>query len=239
MNELELEIPVVGVLGGTFDPVHLGHIAVARAVRERAGLERVLLMPCATPPHKEAPRLADAEHRRAMLRLAIADHPGLELCTLELDSGEVCYTIDTLHRLRHGPPPVNPVFILGMDSLYELTTWREYRRLIREFDLIAVDRPAEPEEDANEAGRPRQPAHEVAEAVVELGTGRHGRDQLRAAGVGRGGRIFHLRMPPVPISSSQIRAKVARGERLDGLVPPAVARYILSNKLYRRRNAAE
>jgi len=216
---------IVGVLGGTFDPVHLGHLEVARRVRERTGLARVLLLPCAIPPHKQPPRLAPAAHREAMLRLAIEGLDDLELCTLESESGGVRYSIDTMRRLREGPPRRIPVFIMGMDSLLELPAWKDHRDLIREFDLIAVNRP--------DAGRPRAVEDpEVARAIVELAEGEDGPPTGLEAGMGRGGRIFVFRIPPVAVSSSRVRARVASGGSLAGLVPPAVARYIHANGLY-------
>lgn len=212
--------PALGVLGGTFDPVHLGHLEIARRARSAAGLARVLLVPSAVPPHKRRARLAPARDREAMLRLAVAGVPGLEVSTIELDTRGVCYTIETLRRLRLGPPAASPVFILGMDSLVDLETWKDFRDLIREFDLIAVDRP----------GRPPVLAPEIAGAVVPLPDGAPG--ALPALELGRGGRIFRVGGPPIPISSSDVRAKAASGADLDGLVPPGVAGYISSKGLY-------
>ena len=210
--------PAAGVLGGTFDPVHLGHLEIARRVRERTGVERVLLVPSAVPPHKREARLAPPRDREAMLRLAVAGESGLEVSTIELDTGAVCYTIDTLERLRRGPPRLVPVFILGLDSLADLATWKDFRRLIHEFDMVAVDRPG--------AGPDLPP--EVHRVLLELP------DPADRAGLdlGRGGRIFRLGLPPIPISSREIRARAASGGDLAGLVPPAVARYIFSNGLY-------
>jgi nicotinate-nucleotide adenylyltransferase len=152
-----------------------------------------------------------------MLRLAIEGLDGLELCTLESESGGVRYSIDTMRRLREGPPRRIPVFIMGMDSLLELPTWKDFRDLIREFDVIAVNRP--------EAGGPRAVEDpDVARAIVELAGSE--------AGMGVGGRIFVFRMPPVAVSSSGVRSRVASGGSLTGLVPPAVARYIHANGLY-------
>jgi nicotinate-nucleotide adenylyltransferase len=152
-----------------------------------------------------------------MLRRAIEDRPVLEICTLEIDRGEICYSIDTLRQLRDGIPSVLPVFVMGMDSLVELPTWKEFQKLIREFDLIAVDRPGS--DAAIETLHPG-----VSAAVEEL-------PQDEEPPWGRG-RIYRLRIPPIPISSSQIRALVARGESPAGLVPPGVARYIHDNRLY-------
>lgn len=219
--------PVVGVLGGTFDPVHLGHLAMAETALRLLDLERVLLMPSATPPHKSRPRLTPARHRAAMLRLAVEGRQGLEVCTMELDSGGVCYTVDSLRRLRRGPPPVCPVFVLGMDSLLDIGTWRDHEDLLWEFDLAVMDRPGAALVEVRDRLLPR-----VADSLVEIG--RHGPDDPPGLFQhGAGGRVFHLPMAEVPVSSTEVRQRAARREDLDGLVPPAVDRYIRSNDLYR------
>jgi len=155
-----------------------------------------------------------------MLRLAVSGIPGLEVSTLELDTGVVCYTIDTLRRLRRARPPVAPVFVLGMDSLAELHTWKDHRDLVHEFDLIVFDR----------AGGSWVLAPEIERALVELPDPWDPRCGIPRPG--QGGRIFRLRLSPIEISSSQIRARAASGRDLIGLVPPAVAGYIASRGLY-------
>lgn len=219
---------VVGVLGGTFDPVHSGHLWVADRVRHVMALSSVLLLPTAVPPHKKLRDLAPAHHREAMLRLALAERKGLSLCTLELVQNGVCYSIDTLRKLREGPPHVEPLFCLGLDALLQIHTWREYRRLLAEFDLIVVDRAAERLEREREQMDPSVVARLVPVPDVE-GAG------LRLAGPppGKGGRIFHVPIAPIPISSSEIRARAASGASLESLVPAAVARYIERTGLYR------
>lgn len=214
-------IETVGVLGGTFDPVHLGHLHVASQVRDRLRLRRVLLVPAAVPPHKDSRDVASAQHRRAMLELALADTEGLELCLLELRRGGVSYTVDTLRSLAAGEPPLRPLFIVGLDALAELSTWREHRALLKTFDLVAVDRP--------ERGETRPVEPEVSARVVVPRSPEH----LAALDPGRGGRIFRVAIPEVAIASSEVRERIARGEPLDGLVPPAVARYIREHRLYR------
>lgn len=223
--------PVVGLLGGTFDPVHAGHLAMAVRTLQVLELESVLLLPSSIPPHKSRPRLTAAEHRLAMLRLALQDRAGLGICTVETDTGGVCYTIDTLRRLRDGNSPILPVFILGCDSLAEITTWRDYRELIEEFDLVAIDRPGSTLAEL----RADLPS-EIADALVAIPDGTRGTDRLRESPPGRGGRIYHITMAPCPVSSSEIRRSAAAGESLAGLVPPAVAGYIQENGLYRQED---
>lgn len=217
--------PAVGVLGGSFDPLHLGHLAVADEVRLRLGLPRVLLTPTARPPHKPPGELSAAHHRSEMVRLAVEGRRGLELCTLELREDRVCYTIDTLRALRGGDPPVDPLFVLGMDSLLQLHTWRERERLQAEFDLVVVERIGEPAHAGDRLDR------ETAARIVKLDS------PADADEPGRGGRVFLLSMAPIPISSSQVRACAARGENLAGLVPAAVAAYIERSGLYRQEDA--
>jgi nicotinate-nucleotide adenylyltransferase len=212
---------VDGILGGTFDPVHDGHLRIADEVRRLLGLSRTFLLPTAVPPHKTPGRLSPVHHREAMLRLAVGDREGLEISTLELGQ-EVCYTIDTLRQLRDGRPPRSPVFILGMDALLQITSWRQWRELIREFDLAAIDRVE------GQGGNGDDPHPEVAARIVLPS------DRTSPPDAGRGGRIFRMDVLPIPVSSSEIRARASAGRDLTGLVPPAVARYIHEMGLYRQ-----
>ena len=223
-------LEVAGLLGGSFDPVHEGHLRIAEEVRRLLGLSRALLMPAAWAPHKARAKLSPAHHREAMLRLAIQGREGLEVSTIELQTGRVCYTIDTLRRFRDAEPPCKAVFILGMDSLQQVTTWRRWRELIDEFDLAVIERT---ESDAP-MDRDLNPA--VAARLVTLAAPSPPEALLARLHVGRGGRIFLLSIPPITISSSAIRTRARAGSDLGGLVPPAVARYIHRAGLYRQEN---
>jgi len=221
--------PIVGVLGGTFDPVHLGHLEMAERSMACMDLKGLLLMPAAIPPHKSRPHLTPAVHRLEMLRLAIEELPGISISTLELKSGGVCYTIDTLRRLSQGDEAIAPVFILGTDSLAEIQTWRDYRDIMQEFDIAALDRPGNLLVDI----APRLPS-EITGSLVIVPDGPSGPQLVQELQPGRGGRIFHLPMAPHPVSSTQIRQLVAAGSPIEALVPPAVGRYIQRNALYRQ-----
>ena len=213
-------------MGGTFDPIHYGHLRIAERVRCALGLPELALLPTAVPPHKPLSSMSPATHRVAMLRLALSEFPALTICTLEL--GEtVAYTVDTLRKIRRGPPPVRPVFVVGMDSVAELPSWHTYRDLLAEFDLIAVARPdhersAETYLDpcVSERIRPTVSAVSAARLIVD-------------EGLGSGGRIFPLELPAQPMSSQGIRCRIAGGEDLHDLVPPDVALYIQRHGLYR------
>ena len=211
----------VGVLGGTFDPVHVGHLQIADEARDRLALSRTLLVPAARPPHKPQPELSPAHHRLAMLRLAIEGRPGVEISMLELERSAVGFTIDTLRLIRDGVPSRNPVFILGRDSLGQITTWRDWTELLSEFDLAVIDRSEERAEEA-------ELSPEVTRRLVRLADGA----AREVPDPGRGGRIFRLPVRPIPVSSSRIRELARTGRDITGLVPPGVARYIQRTGLY-------
>jgi nicotinate-nucleotide adenylyltransferase len=164
-------------------------------------------------------RLTETTHRLAMLHIALEGQEGCEVSTLELDRGGVSYTIDTLRALRRGAPAWEPVFILGLDALLEIHLWRDHLALIDEFDLVVVDRPGSDLDLLRGSV-----AREIADRIIAGGGERPG----------RGGRIYHLPIVPIPISSSEVRSLAASGAPLDGLVPLGVARYIHERGLYRQ-----
>ncbi len=134
-------MPGLGVFGGSFNPVHWGHLHVALLAREASGLDAVLFVPAASPPHKPGRDLAPALHRLAMLRLALAGEPGAEISEIELEPGGPRYTADTLDRLAAARPGVELHFILGFDSLRDLPGWRDPEGILARHRVIAVDRP--------------------------------------------------------------------------------------------------
>ena len=133
----------VGVLGGTFDPPHLGHSIVAAEVMEALELDRLLWVPAGTPPHKQGRPVTAAEVRRRMVAAAIADHPGFELCDLELARGGISYTVDTLRELRSAHPGWSLFLILGADLLAGFASWRDPDAIRRMAQLVAISRGAE------------------------------------------------------------------------------------------------
>ena len=210
-----------GVLGGTFDPVHLGHLHACREARALLGLGHVLLVPLAVPPHKARPGLVSAEDRLAMLRIAADDEPGIEVEPMEILRGGVSYTIDTLRALRAREPGAEPVFLLGIDAAREFRTWRSWREILASFVLAAVARPG--------AGT----SHSDLSALLEVPV----RPVPPCPDRFVPGRLLILSIPPHPASSSEVRRRAAAGEPLDGLVPPGVARYIQDHSLYREEVA--
>lgn len=205
----------VGLLGGTFDPVHVGHLALARAAIDGLALDRVLLVPTGQPWQK--PQLdTPAHHRLAMLRLAVGDDPRLEVDDLEIRRDTRTYTIDTLIELRQrlGPSPAL-VLLLGSDQLRNLSSWHRWRELLVHAHIAATQ-------------RERVPLSALPGDVDAL-VAEHGRDALPDAPAGA---VVFFRMPAVPVSATAVRAQLAAGQRPVGVVLPAVLEYIETHRLY-------
>lgn len=197
----------IGIMGGTFDPVHSAHLMVASEAKRACALDRVLLMPAGAPPHKEARTLTEAQHRLAMARLAIEGMEGFEVSDLEIRTPGIDYTVDTLRLLRLEYPDAKLYFIVGGDSLMALDQWRSPEKLLKLAAFAAVYRPG-----------------------LELGALERKRREL----VDRfGGEIALVACPGMDISSTEVRRRVAAAQDITDLVPPAVEAYIKAYGLYR------
>jgi nicotinate-nucleotide adenylyltransferase len=214
------ELRSVGILGGTFNPPHLGHLALARHARDELELERVLVMPAHIPPHKTAEQDPGSQHRVRMCRLAVDGEPRISVCSLEVDRPGPSYTVDTLRDIHASHPDAELTFIVGADIARTLPAWREPAKVL-ELARMAV------------GARMGAADEEVLETVASLSRSHDG------AGVAgsrpTAGQVRFLRMPVVELSSSIVRERVARGENVEPLVGPAVARYISEHGLYRSR----
>ncbi len=197
-----------GVFGGTFDPPHLGHLAIAEWARDRLGLDRVIFVPAGTPPHKLDRRRSSSAARLAMTRLATRGQPGFAVSTMETRRRGPSFTIDTLRLLRREHPRARWYLILGGDSLDDFASWKEPEAIARLATVVVAGRPA-----------PRRGSRANA----------HG---ARARGRVRG--AIRLDNPEVAISSSLVRARARAGRSIRMLVPDSVARYIERHGLYRR-----
>jgi len=212
-------MPMQLLYGGTFDPVHNGHLAIARAARDKLGCP-VHLMPAADPPHRPAPG-ACANDRLKMLELAIAGEPGLGVERRELDLPGPSYTVETLRQLRRDIGAEAPVaLLLGADSFLSLPQWQEWRALFDLAHLVVAERP----ERHLDAGLPAPLRAMLAGRWVD----KPGELQRTPAG-----RVLRLHQPLNPVSASEIRQRLADKTQWDELLPPAVADHIRQRGLYR------
>jgi len=207
-----------GFLGGTFDPVHHGHLDVARAARAALSLDDVQWVPSKVPPHRALP-LASAADRFAMVELAVADEPGMRASDLEINASGPSYTAVSLDRLAaQGLDTRALFFIIGADAFRDIAMWKDYPRLLDRCHFVVVSRPGCP------APGLRAVLPELEPRMVDA-----------SAAVPASPRIILVDAPTAPVSSTLIRRRIADGLSVDGLVPPAVAAYIQANGLYRAR----
>jgi nicotinate-nucleotide adenylyltransferase len=199
----------IGLFGGSFDPVHRGHLLLAECCWRQALLDRVEFLPTAQQPLKPRGPVANEADRAAMLRLAIADRPEFALSLIEIERGGVSYTVDTLRQLRDERPDAELFFLMGADSLADLPTWREPAAICELATPLVVRR----------AGTPT-PAFDGLAKLVSA-------ERLAAI------RAHEVEMPATPISSSNIRQLIAEGGAWQSLVPERVAEYIDERGLYR------
>lgn len=202
----------IGIFGGSFDPVHLGHLVVAECCREQARLDRVLFVPTAIQPFKQKSQPAASHHRAEMLGLAVGGTPAFAVSTLELDRGGVSYTIDTLAALRNAHPDDGLHLILGPDALAGLPEWREPSRILGLARVIAVER-AGLDDVAAIAETPQLAALLGPEQAREIVAGK-------------------VVVPAIGIRSSDLRALVAQGRSIRYRTPRAVEQYIAAHGLY-------
>ncbi len=197
----------IGVLGGTFDPIHIGHLALAEEVRDRLELAEVRFVPAGQPYLKADTPILAAEHRVQMVRLAIAGKPYFSLSTMEIERAGPTYTVDTIADLKSQlGSGAELYFILGWDNLEDLPKWHEPKRLISMCRLVAVPRVGCPVPDLN---------------------------SLEKAVPGLSERVVMLDKPEIDISASVIRERIARRLSIEHLVPEAVEKYIREQGLYK------
>ena len=193
----------IGVMGGTFDPIHLGHLVAAEEARWQFGLDRVVFVPAGRPWQKPV-GVTPAEDRYLMTVIATASNPAFTVSRLEIDHPGPAYTVDTLRRLRaEQEDGTRLYFIIGADAVLQLLTWKEPDQVLAQAEFIAATRPS-----------------------FDL-------ERLVSKVPGAAGRVHRMDIPALAISSSDIRARVARGAPIQYLVPDGVARYIHEHGLYR------
>lgn len=202
----------VGVFGGTFNPVHMGHLIVAQCALEAFELSSVLFVPCAVPPHKDASSLVAAHHRLAMLKLAVEHDLRFAVDELELRRNGVSYAVDTVRDLAARDPSSRVCFIIGSDTLPELHTWKDIYTLLKLCEFVTLERPGHVIHPLQEA-QLQLDAPWPSRLLENMAAGRH-----------------------IDISSSEIRYRVAEGLSIKYLVPDAVEMYIQEHHLYCSRD---
>ncbi|HEC23504.1 MAG TPA: nicotinate-nucleotide adenylyltransferase [Chloroflexi bacterium] len=194
----------IGVLGGTFDPPHYGHLILAEQAREQLELSRVLWVPAADPPHKHGRPITPVEHRLEMVRLALVDNPAFEISLVDVNRPGPHYTHEMLALLAGEHPNADLVFLIGEDSLRDLPTWREPSRLIQYATLGVMRRQG---------------------ITYEM-------EALEAAIPGLRERVTFLDTPLIDIAAADLRARVAAGRTIRYFLPPGVRAYIHQHSLY-------
>ncbi len=196
----------LGIFGGTFDPIHNGHLAVARAAQNQLKLDRVVFVPVGTPPHKRWQPVTPAEHRWQMVSLAVAENPRFCVSRVDIDRAAPQYSVDTIRLLRRefGTSAEDTFFIIGADALENFPHWKNAAGIVAQCRIAAVHRPEF-----------RPDVQSLFAAVPQLQS-----------------RLVWVEMPPVPISATEIRRRVGQGQSIAGMVPPAVAKYIARHRLY-------
>lgn len=197
----------IGIMGGSFDPIHLGHLIVAESALEEFSLDKVIFIPTGTPPHKDKSKMSSNLDRYNMTALSIEDNPKYEISSIEVKNKHTSYTIDTLKTLQKQYPKSEIYFIMGLDSFKNLESWKGYKEILEEFKIIIADRLDS--EDIK--------AHKKYQFYREKYPG----------------NIFLLGAPIIGLSSTRIREKVAKGLSIRYLVKKEVSDYIDRENLYR------
>jgi nicotinate-nucleotide adenylyltransferase len=214
----------IGLFGGTFDPIHWGHLRSAEEVREAFALDRIFFIPAANPPHKKRRPKATAQHRLEMVRLAIAKNPGFALSTVEITRPGKSYSIETLrHFVRKRPSKQTLYFILGFDAFREIGSWKEFEKIFPLCHMIVTSRPG---------CRDSLSLSEMPVAVRRLFCyDRYKKIYRHKSGT----KLLFLRITDMAISASEIRNRLMRRKSVRYLVPLEVERYIKKKSLYQGR----
>ena len=214
----------LGILGGTFNPIHFGHLAAAEEVRDRLKLEKVIFIPSFLPPHKSEEGMPSALQRQEMVRLAVKGNPHFTVSDMEIRRGGRSYTIDTIEALRQAHAGAELFFITGLDSFLEIGTWKEWERLLPLCAFVVLSREGYRFRNIAKLGFLNAPENHL-DALD-----RRERTELSIVS---GNICIHLeRVPLYDISSTDIRTRVCEGRSIKYHLPEAVEHYIIENKLY-------
>ncbi len=204
----------IGILGGTFDPIHYGHLRPAQAAQRALALGEIRLIPAGAPAHRRAP-VASAAQRLRMAQLAVQDFPGFSVDDREIRRGGPSYTVPTVESLRAELGRRSLCLLIGVDAFRDIETWHQWTRLLELAHLVVLQRPG----------------WTFPDPLPAWALPRFSRDARELTGEAAG-RVYFQTTAPQDISATHLRAALGRGESIDGQVPPAVLEYIRANRLY-------
>jgi len=216
----------VGIFGGTFNPIHYGHLRAAEEVRERLGFDRILFVPTGNPPLKSADR-SDAFHRIEMVRLALADSKYFQLSDVEYRLSGKSYTVKTIEALKNTDPYAEFSFILGIDAFLDIPSWWHPEELIALTDFVVISRPGLGFIDLGTS-----PYMKIDRKVLNRIDNK--KIEIHRAKLKGGRTATLLRLTPIGISSTEVRRRVRQGRSIKYLLPADVQSYIITKKLYGR-----
>lgn len=213
----------IGLFGGTFNPVHSGHLKAAEIVQKRFLLDKILFIPSYIPPHKDTADIASPSHRLKMVEIALRGYPHFIPCSIEIDAEETSYSIITINRIKKLYPKSWVFFILGIDAFLEVDTWKDYEQLLGQCFFVVMSRPGYLLDEAKKTleGKYR-------EKMCMLSKSESVKDEMLLSF-----RIFLLPIDALDIASTEIRGIIKRGNSIKGMVSDRVEAYIRENGLYK------
>jgi nicotinate-nucleotide adenylyltransferase len=221
------DIRQIGILGGSFDPVHMGHIGLAQETYEKFGLDQILFVPVFQSPHKKNIPMTTTFHRMAMLRLALRNSAHFDISDMEVRREEISYTIDTLNRFRLIYPSSELFLIIGYDNLLELDAWKDALKIMKSYNVLVASRPG---------------INLISSEEKVLGMFNGDSPYCSFKTQSRNLNFFHQEtgtrlviydISPQDISSSDVRERLACGKSLDNMLPPEVETYIIDHRIYK------
>lgn len=216
-----------GLFGGTFDPVHMGHLRAAEEIREILSLDKVYFIPAALAPHKKTVNATPSSHRLEMLRLAVSDNPDFEICDYELRKDTPSYTVETLRHLKKVNPDLEFYFIVGNELFRDIETWKEWRELFRLSNFAVITRPGYSEPGGEKLPLALENDFSYYKEIENVTFYRDKNSSL----------IAFSRITGLEVSSTEIRRCVKSGRSIKYLVPASVEEYILRNGIYATEGA--
>ena len=215
----------IGLFGGTFDPIHCGHVKAAESVQRIFDFDRILFIPSYIPPHKESVDVASAEHRLKMVELALSPFDRFSPSSIEIDARGTSYSIVTLNRIKEMFPRADIYFLLGIDAFMEIETWKDYENVLEQCSFIVMSRPGYSLDQAKQVL-----SDKYNQRMIEV------RAPVRKDNAGFFiHKIYLCPIHTLDISSSEVRKRVGKNQSIEGMVPEIVGNYIKERRLYLRK----